>query len=99
MRSSGSGFPSQIKEVRYRLRTEDPAIGKRRTQFAEAPEHDEAAIEEALVEREPITVVVSEKGWIRALRGHVADLHRCGLSRAGQFAEIRLPGGNHVEGA
>ncbi|HEY1983218.1 MAG TPA: DNA gyrase C-terminal beta-propeller domain-containing protein, partial [Xanthobacteraceae bacterium] len=36
--------------------------------------HDEAAIEEALVEREPITVVVSEKGWIRALRGQVADL-------------------------
>ena len=40
----------------------------------EAPAHDEAAIEEALVEREPITVVVSEKGWIRALRGQVADL-------------------------
>jgi topoisomerase-4 subunit A len=27
-----------------------------------------------MVEREPITVVVSEKGWIRALRGHVGDL-------------------------
>jgi topoisomerase-4 subunit A len=50
------------------------ALGKRRTTFAEAPQHDEAAIEEAMVEREPITVVVSEKGWIRALRGHVADL-------------------------
>src|SRR6185436_402718 len=50
------------------------ALGKRRTSFAEAPQHDEAAIEEALVEREPITVVVSEKGWIRALRGTVTDL-------------------------
>jgi topoisomerase-4 subunit A len=49
-------------------------LGKRRTDFAEAPEHDEAAIEEAMVVREPITVVVSEKGWIRALRGHQADL-------------------------
>jgi len=49
-------------------------LGRRRTQFAEAPEHDEAAIEEAMVVREPITVVVSEKGWIRALRGHVSDL-------------------------
>ena len=49
-------------------------LGKRRTPFAEAPEHDEAAIEEAMVVREPITVVVSEKGWIRALRGHVDDL-------------------------
>jgi topoisomerase-4 subunit A len=50
------------------------ALGSRRTTFAEAPEHDEAAIEEAMVVREPITVVVSEKGWIRALRGHVSDL-------------------------
>jgi topoisomerase-4 subunit A len=49
-------------------------LGKRRTSFAEAPEHDEAAIEEALAVREPITVVVSDKGWIRALRGHVSDL-------------------------
>jgi topoisomerase IV subunit A len=63
----------QIKEVRsaYGPKT---ALGKRRTQFAEVPEHDEAAIEEALVEREPVTVVVSEKGWIRALRGHISDL-------------------------
>jgi topoisomerase IV subunit A len=49
------------------------ALGKRRTSFAEAPEHDEAAIEEAMAVREPITVVVSDKGWIRALRGHVSD--------------------------
>src|SRR4051812_25890818 len=63
----------QIKEVRtsFGPKTE---LGKRRTQFAEAPEHDEAEIEAAMVEREPITVVVSEKGWIRALRGHVGDL-------------------------
>ena len=63
----------QIKEVRASFGPKT-ALGKRRTQFAEAPEHDLAAIEEALVEREPITVVVSEKGWIRALRGHVTDL-------------------------
>ena len=50
------------------------ALGKRRTTFGSAPAHDEAAIEEAMVVREPITVVVSEKGWIRALRGHVSDL-------------------------
>ncbi len=63
----------QIKEVRDRFGPKTP-LGKRRTGFAEAPAHDDAAIEEALVEREPITVVVSEKGWIRALRGQVADL-------------------------
>jgi len=50
------------------------ALGKRRTSFAQAPEHDEAAIEDAMAVREPITVVVSDKGWIRALRGHVSDL-------------------------
>ena len=63
----------QIKEVRDAFGPKTP-LGKRRTGFAEAPEHDEAAIEEALVEREPVTVVVSEKGWIRALRGQLADL-------------------------
>ena len=41
----------------------------RRTDCAEAPEIDlEAA--EILVEREPITVICSEKGWIRAMKGH-----------------------------
>src|SRR5229473_2366867 len=49
-------------------------LGKRRTTFADAPEHDLAAIEEAFVEREPVTVVVSDKGWVRTLKGHVADL-------------------------
>jgi topoisomerase-4 subunit A len=63
----------QIKEVR---KTFGPTtkLGKRRTTFAEAPEHDEAAMEGAMVEREPVTVVVSDKGWIRALKGHMADL-------------------------
>ena len=63
----------EIKEVREKFGSKT-ALGKRRTAFAEAPEHDEAAIEQALVEREPITVVVSEKGWIRALRGTITDL-------------------------
>jgi topoisomerase-4 subunit A len=63
----------EIKEVRGKFGPKT-ALGKRRTTFAEAPEHDEAAIEQALVEREPITVVVSEKGWIRTLRGTVSDL-------------------------
>jgi topoisomerase-4 subunit A len=63
----------EVKEVRTKFGPKTP-LGKRRTGFAQAPEHDEAAIEEALVEREPVTVVVSEKGWIRALRGTVTDL-------------------------
>jgi topoisomerase-4 subunit A len=63
----------QIRAVRNTFGPKTP-LGKRRTGFALAPEHDESAIEEALVEREPITIVVSDKGWIRALRGQVADL-------------------------
>jgi topoisomerase-4 subunit A len=63
----------EIRQVRtiFGPKTE---LGKRRTQFAEAPVHDEAAIEAAFIEREPVTILVSEKGWIRALRGNVTDL-------------------------
>src|SRR5919199_2348657 len=32
-----------------------------------------------MIEREPITVVLSEKGWIRALKGHVADFAGIGF--------------------
>ena len=63
----------QIKEIRNTFGPKTD-LGKRRTTFGEAPEHDVAAIEEAMVVREPITVVVSDKGWIRALRGHVSDM-------------------------
>jgi topoisomerase IV subunit A len=63
----------EIRELRTKFGPKT-SLGKRRTSFAMVPEHDELAIEQALVEREPITVVVSEKGWIRTLRGVVTDL-------------------------
>ena len=63
----------EIKAVRTTFGPKTP-LGKRRSTFAQAPDHDEAAIEEAMVIREPITVVVSQKGWIRALKGTVTDL-------------------------
>ncbi len=63
----------EIKAVRTTFGPRTP-LGKRRASFSQAPEHDEAAIEEAMVVREPITVVVSQKGWIRALKGTVTDL-------------------------
>ena len=68
-----SRISDEIKAVRTAFGPKTP-LGKRRTTFAAAPEHDEAAIEEAMSVKEPITVVVSAKGWIRALRGHVTDL-------------------------
>ncbi|MER9975332.1 DNA topoisomerase IV subunit A [Mesorhizobium sp. M0085] len=51
----------------------DTEIGKRRTEFADAPEHDLTDIAHAMIEREPVTVVVSEKGWLRAMKGHLTD--------------------------
>src|SRR5690606_34550699 len=45
------------------------------TEFAELPRID-VPMEETFIEREPITVILSEKGWIRALKGHDADLSK-----------------------
>ena len=49
------------------------AVGRRRSTFAEAPTIDASASVEALVAREPITVILSERGWIRAARGRIDD--------------------------
>jgi topoisomerase IV subunit A len=45
-------------------------IGKRRTEIADPPAEIEMAALEAAVEREPVTVLCSAKGWIRAAKGH-----------------------------
>ena len=63
----------EIKEVRKTFGP-DTALGRRRTSFAEAPDTSDIDFAEAMIEREPITVIVSEKGWIRAMKGHQADL-------------------------
>ena len=62
----------EIREVRKTFGPETK-IGKRRTVFGEAVEIGDFDMTAAMVEREPITVVVSNKGWIRALKGHVTD--------------------------
>jgi len=61
----------QIKAVRntYSLKTE---IGARRTTFADQPDI-EIDFATAFIQKEPVTVVLSEKGWIRAMKGHVSD--------------------------
>ena len=60
---------AQIRDVKRRYGADTP-LGRRRTSFEEMPAIQEAALAEAMVEREPVTVVVSKKGWIRALKGH-----------------------------
>ncbi|MFZ1773402.1 MAG: DNA topoisomerase IV subunit A, partial [Rhizobiaceae bacterium] len=52
----------------------DTVLGRRRTDFADAPDHDVEDIAQAMIEKEPVTVVVSEKGWLRAMKGHGLDL-------------------------
>jgi len=52
----------------------DTRLGRRRTRFDDAPEIDVGEMQQAMIEREPVTVVLSQKGWIRALRGHMTDL-------------------------
>ena len=63
----------QIREVRKTFGPET-ALGRRRTSFADAPETSDIDLAEAMVEKEPITVVVSRMGWIRAMKGHVQEL-------------------------
>ncbi|SOC04106.1 DNA topoisomerase IV subunit A [Stappia indica] len=63
----------QIAEMAKAYGPETP-LGKRRTTFGDAPEHDLTDIHQAMIEKEPITVVISQKGWIRALKGHQSDL-------------------------
>ena len=50
----------------------DGKLGARRTVVGVAPTAMEVATQ-AFVEREPITAILSEKGWIRAVKGHVAE--------------------------
>ena len=47
------------------------ALGRRRTEFAEVDVENIDISMEALVEKEPITVILSQKGWIRCMKGYV----------------------------
>ncbi len=64
---------TQIKEVREKYGP-TTALGRRRTGFDKVQEIDVEAVTQSMIEKEPITVVVSQKGWIRALKGLNADL-------------------------
>ncbi|OEJ69428.1 DNA topoisomerase IV subunit A [Magnetovibrio blakemorei] len=63
-----AGQINEIKE-KFGQKTE---IGKRRTVVGDAPTAVIVPLE-AMIEREPITVVCSQKGWIRAIKGHLSD--------------------------
>jgi topoisomerase-4 subunit A len=65
---------AEVKATResYSKKTE---LGRRRSTFAEAPAI-EVDLDQAMIEKEPVTVILSEKGWIRAMRGHMDDLSK-----------------------
>ncbi len=61
----------QVREMKH-LFGGDDEIGRRRTLVSEAPVVEEVPIE-AYVEKEPITVLISQQGWVRALKGHIKE--------------------------
>jgi len=67
-----AAIAAEIEAMRTRFAS--GPLGARRTRLAEAPPPAAEAVEAALAVREPVTVVCSEKGWIRALKGHLADI-------------------------
>ena len=60
---------TDIKNIRKKF-GKNTELGRRRSEFDDAPE---AAIIplEAMIEKEPVTVICSKMGWIRAIKGHV----------------------------
>ncbi|MFL6689558.1 MAG: DNA topoisomerase IV subunit A [Alphaproteobacteria bacterium] len=64
---------SEMRSIHEKFggKRKDDKLGQRRTQFAIMPDiAEEVAAIENYVEREPITVVCSEKGWLRSFKGH-----------------------------
>ncbi|MEQ8194359.1 MAG: DNA gyrase subunit A, partial [Rhodospirillales bacterium] len=62
---------SEITEIK-KLFSDKSGLGKRRTVIGEPPSAVIVPLE-AMIEREPITVVCSHLGWIRAAKGHITD--------------------------
>ncbi len=60
----------QLRETRKKFGPDSPG-GARRTELADAPEFEDVPLE-AMIEKEPVTVVCSRMGWIRAMKGHIA---------------------------
>jgi len=64
----------EIKATREKY-SKKTALGARRSTFEDAPEIS-VDLNEALIEKEPVTVLLSDKGWIRSMKGHQDDLSK-----------------------
>lgn len=61
-----------LREVRKTLGP-NTVVGKRRSSFEAPPALDRASSLESMASREPVTVILSERGWIRGARGRIED--------------------------
>jgi len=59
----------EISEMKEKFGKKTP-LGRRKSQFMDQPEDVELTTE-VFVEKEPITVILSNKGWIRAMKGYI----------------------------
>ncbi len=59
----------QIANIK-KLFGKDTELGKRRTVIASAPKPISVDLDAVMIEKEPITVICSAQGWIKALKGH-----------------------------
>ncbi|UNK78994.1 DNA topoisomerase IV subunit A [Sphingopyxis granuli] len=64
----------------------DTALGARRTTLSEAAPARDIPLD-AMIEKEPVTVILSKRGWIRAQRGHVAE---------GQWSDFKFKEGDEL---
>jgi topoisomerase-4 subunit A len=60
----------EVRDIRTRFGKKTEG-GERRTVIEDAPDIEEVSLE-SMIEKEPVTVVCSDKGWIRAMKGHIA---------------------------
>ncbi len=74
LKSDDGQWKKIAEQLRETKKVFDPksADGKRRTLITDAPDEDEIDLSD-LIEKEPVTVVVSEKGWVRTMKGHLED--------------------------
>ena len=70
-RRQWTAVKGEIKDLRTKLEDKAPELLKRRTVIGDAPVEVDVPVS-ALIDKEPITVVLSKMGWIRAIKGHNA---------------------------
>ncbi len=70
----------EIREIRKQFGGAT-SLGARRSKFAKAPDAALIDIEQAMIEKEPVTIICSEKGWIRTMRGHLEDISKLGFKK------------------